>query len=143
MIHVTRYERVEIDGIQYMVCAECRRPHMPGYKVCYVVPQPGEANPKDGQSLCRDCYWAQWKRIYPGEPLPKIEETTLQGAKPVEFQGLNLSADAADIVKQKRILDLKQLEDLLEKRKFETEETERMLRELRGPEEMAAVVYRE
>ena len=134
--HVTRYERVEIDGETYMVCAECRRPHRPGYGVCYNVAQPGEkhATPgvSNGQSLCRDCYYMQWRRLYPGEPLPKLEPNLLEGAEPVPWNGLQLGASTEDIAAQKKALDIEQLEALAAKRRFDAEETERQLRELKG-----------
>ena len=83
------YERVSIAGRSYLVCAECRRPHEPGYAVCYPVVIPGVGLPRIGdgtaQSLCGSCYRMQFGRMYPKEPMRNVPDTTLSGEPPIPF----------------------------------------------------------
>lgn len=139
---IPSYERVEIEDKSYLVCAECRRPGWTGYRVCYTVPQPGPPLPKGhAQALCRDCYWKQWQRIYPGEALPDVEETTPEWAVPVPWEGLDLTANTDEIIAQKKALDIEHLEKLILERREASESAERQLKEIKGDE--ITVVYRE
>lgn len=83
------YERVSIAGRSYLVCAECRRPHEPGYAVCYPVVIPGVGLPPIGQgttqSLCGSCYRIQFGRMYPKEPMRNVPDTALPGEPPIPF----------------------------------------------------------
>ena len=83
------YERVSIAGRSYLVCAECRRPHEPGYAVCFPVIIPGVGLPRIGdgtaQSLCGACYRMQFGRMYPKEPMRNVPDTALPGEPPIPF----------------------------------------------------------
>ena len=135
-MRTTRYERVEIDEVQYLVCAECRYPvHSDkGYCVCYPVPIPGVPHGQEGgQSLCKKCYLMQYKRLYPTDPLPVLEENLLENwDEPISFGGIDLTQSTDEIIKQKKDLDMHHLEELIAKGRQEQEQRERMLRELQG-----------
>ena len=90
-----RYERVNIDGGSYYVCAECRLPMKLGHQTIYELPIPnkGLPGPSDPeQALCDPCYRAQYKRVYPQAP-PIIPQSPdflpLAGTAPVPWDHLD------------------------------------------------------
>ena len=61
------YERVELDGRSWFVCAKCRRAHRPGTDSPYGFPEPGGIPTKSErkQSLCGACYREAYAFMYP------------------------------------------------------------------------------
>lgn len=66
------YARIVINGINYFVCASCRRPHRPGTTAPYRFPEPGGAPDwtERRQSLCGACYRTAYAFMYPPRIFP-------------------------------------------------------------------------
>lgn len=87
---VARYERgTASDGRQYLLCANCRRPLLPGkaYNPCHPIPIPGHASPDaTKQATCGPCYLQTWRTIYPLELEPTgIEDGYVVDEQPIPW----------------------------------------------------------
>lgn len=97
------YERVEISGRSYLVCAGCRRPLKTGHSSLYEVV--GDNVPRindprlEAQAVCGPCLKVQHEEVYPGVELPDIIDGYLDVSEvppslieELTTQGINLSA---------------------------------------------------
>ncbi len=85
---VMTYRRTKVKGRSYLMCAVCQRPLMKGYKVCYLVNEPGNTppDPKSKQSLCGPHYIEQFVATYGFEPEGAIPDNLLQVENVVSFE---------------------------------------------------------
>ena len=81
-------ERVSINGISYLVCAQCRRALTHGYSPCYRVPEPGNVAPDPWkQALCGPDYRAQYRLTYPGASEPAVDDGyALELPEPIPYR---------------------------------------------------------
>ncbi len=84
---VMSYERVQIRGCHYLLCADCRKPLLTGHNPLYWVPQVRQpvapSNSKSKQAVCSDCYLRQWSIVQPDDEAPDLPDVCVPGEPPV------------------------------------------------------------